>query len=601
MINAMQIRTAISVIMSLFFLWNCSTPSVPDKKIVLRLEPSAENPRNSEGDFIKLKDGRILFIYTHFTGGSGDNATANLASRISSDNGQSWSDYDGHVLANEGDMNIMSVSLIRLNKNTIALFYLRKNSEIDCIPFMRLSRDEGKSWSEAKQCIEQPGYYVMNNDRVVVLSNGRILLPVALHQSPEMQRSRGAKIMCYYSDNQGNSWERSDLVPNPQEIVLQEPGIVQMKDGRIMMFCRSDAGSQHITFSSDQGLTWLPIQPSKIVSPMSPASIERIPSTGDLLLLWNKNYEEGNPDGGIRTPFTLAVSRDEGKTWEKVKYVESDPLGWYCYTAIEFTDDGVLLGHCAGNRREHNGLETTQITWLSTEWIYKDPTPKPIVASDKNGSIELSCPESDAEIYFTLDSNPPTKSSKRYKEPIKVNKTTPLTMQAFHPNMTPSEIVSVNVGVDVYQEAPAIAADLSPGLFCNYYEGETSRVDKIKELSLVHKFVVPAFSIETRKRDENFAFKYSGYIKIPEDGIYTFYLSSNDGSRLYLNEDVFIDNDGPHGIREISNAMALRKGDYPIELSYFQWGGGLGLKLSWKGPGFEKTEIPASVLFHTEL
>ena len=46
------------------------------KEIVLRLDPKDGNPRNSEGDFIQLKDGRILFVYTHFTKGSGDNAGA---------------------------------------------------------------------------------------------------------------------------------------------------------------------------------------------------------------------------------------------------------------------------------------------------------------------------------------------------------------------------------------------------------------------------------------------------------------------------------------------------------------------------------------------
>ncbi len=585
-------------ILSTFLTFCSEHQSFSGKEIVLRLEPGPENPRNSEGDFIKLRDGKILFIYTHFTAGSGDHASAYLAGRLSNEGGKIWTTEDILVLPNEGGMNIMSVSLLRLSDGNIALFYLRKNSESDCIPYLRLSDDETKTWSEPKRCIEPTGYYVMNNDRVVQLKNGRIMLPVALHKTPETERLRGAKIMCYYSDDEGNTWLQSSLVPNPDKIVLQEPGIVELKNGDLMMFCRTNAGSQFLSFSKDQGLSWSPVQSSDIKSPMSPASIKRIPSTGDLMLVWNKNYEEGDPDGGRRTPFNLAVSRDEGKTWEKNKYLESNPKGWYCYTAIEFLEDGVLLGHCAGDRTRFNGLETTQITRLSLDWIYNDPTPNPIITSDKNGIIKLGCPLEEAEIYFTLDSSLPTKTSTRYEQPIKVKKTTPLLMQAYHPDMTASEIVSTNIGVDVFQEALKFSGELKPGLKYDYYEGKAFVVNDIKDLPLVRTSVVPQFSIESRKVEENFAFEYSGYIKIPMDGIYTFYLSSNDGSRLYLNGDVFIDNDGPHGTREVSNATALRQGDYAIQLSYFQTGGGLFLKVFWKGPDFEKAEIPGSVLFH---
>src|SRR5256885_2346681 len=60
----------------------------------LVLAPGPGNPRNSEGDFIRLKSGRLLFVYTHFTGGSGDAASAFLASRFSDDAGKTWSDKD---------------------------------------------------------------------------------------------------------------------------------------------------------------------------------------------------------------------------------------------------------------------------------------------------------------------------------------------------------------------------------------------------------------------------------------------------------------------------------------------------------------------------
>ncbi len=100
------------------------------------------------------------------------------------------------------------------------------------------------------------------------------------------------------------------------------------------------------------------------------------------------------------------------------------------------------------------------------------------------------------------------------------------------------------------------------------------------------------------EKEENFALKFDGYLSVPEDGLYTFFLVSNDGSQLKLNDKEFIDNDGPHGDREVSMGTSLRAGKHKIELNYFQQGGGKKLKLYWQGPGFDKQEIPDSVLSH---
>ena len=84
------------------------------------LPPGVSNPRNSEGDFIQLKDGRILLVYTHFTGGGGDDDAAFLAGRFSSDGGVTWTPDDVTIVPNEGQWNVMSVSLLRLQSGEIA-------------------------------------------------------------------------------------------------------------------------------------------------------------------------------------------------------------------------------------------------------------------------------------------------------------------------------------------------------------------------------------------------------------------------------------------------------------------------------------------------
>lgn len=340
------------------------------KQIALRLEPGENNPRNSEGDFIKLKDGKLLFVYTHFTESSGDYSKAHLASRVSADGGKTWSPEDKIVLENEGGINVMSVSLLRLQDGRIALFYLRKNSHTDCIPMMRVSSDETLTWSEPVECVSDTAYYVLNNDRAIQLKSGRILLPVACHQVPGGKWSGRAKITCLYSDDSGKNWHIGDEALNPDSVVVQEPGIIELKNGSVFMFCRTDTGVQYGCTSSNGGKSWSDLKPGNIKSPLSPASIGRNPVTGDLILVWNNNYLPQG-DGKKRTPLNIAISRDEGKTWQKTKELENDPDGWYCYTAIHFEKGNLVLGYCAGNRKINNGLAVTQITLLDYDWVYR--------------------------------------------------------------------------------------------------------------------------------------------------------------------------------------------------------------------------------------
>ena len=343
------------------------------KELVLKLEPGTNNPRNSEGDFISLKDGRVLFVYSHYTGNSdSDHGSAYLAGRYSSDNGKTWTKEDKLIVQQEGTMNVMSVSLLRLQNGNIALFYLKKNSTSDCIPLLRISSDEAQTWSEPIPCItDKKGYFVLNNDRVIQLKNGRIVMAVSLHQTPEEGKwYNNGRLFSYYSDDNGQTWKAGGQVANPNNITLQEPGLVELKTGDVMMIIRSSGGIQHKSYSKDHGHTWSTVEPTNIKSPVSPATIERIPSTGDLLMVWNNNGGENPAIKGKRTPLTIAVSKDDGQTWEHVKNLEDNPDGWYCYIAMDFVGKNVLLSYCAGSQSQKSHLNITDITRLSLDWVY---------------------------------------------------------------------------------------------------------------------------------------------------------------------------------------------------------------------------------------
>ena len=123
-------------------------------------------------------------------------------------------------------------------------------------------------------------------------------------------------------------------------------------------------------------------------------------------------------------------------------------------------------------------------------------------------------------------------------------------------------------------------------------------VDELDKLKPKKSGITPDFNIDERENDRLFAFTYSGYIKIPRDGVYTFFLSTNDGGVLYMDGKRFIDADGPRTATPSSRTVSLKAGTYEIGEKYFQMGGGFSNVVSWKGPGITKEVIPSNVLFH---
>lgn len=349
------------------------TAELPASEIVLELGVSEGNPRNTEGDIVSLKDGRLFLVYTRFTGGGSDHDTADLVSRVSSDGGHTWSNRDEVVVANAGGLNVMSVSLLRLQDGRIALFYLEKNSLTDCRPVVRFSTDEAATWSTPVGIIpdSETGYYVLNNDRVIQLSGGRLLAPLALHHRPDWEKPDwNGEVGVYFSDDAGASWQRSEQWKQAHDsggkrVSAQEPGLIERKDGSLLMYIRTGAGELYRSESRDLGLNWSDPEPMGVASPQSPATIERIPGRDDLVMVWNDHSDLPVAQRKARTPLSLALSGDEGKTWSKAVVLEPDPKGWYCYTAMEFTPEALFLAYVAGEQSPGKHLSASRVRRIS--------------------------------------------------------------------------------------------------------------------------------------------------------------------------------------------------------------------------------------------
>lgn len=343
--------------------------------------PNESDNRNSEGTFIRLKNHDILFVYTRYRGnGKDDHCEADLYGLLSSDNGESFGEpFLMFSREDVGADNIMSFSLMRMKNGNIGLFYLQKQNEIHtCIPYFTASEDEGKTWGEHIRCIKEDGYYVLNNDRVIILSNRRILMPIAQHTYANVFYGPGKVFMCA-SDDEGKSWYKiSDDIKNDGTECkrnnfnavcnFMEPGIVQLENGTIWCYIRTDLGRQYESFSEDFGVTWSKALPSPFTAPDSPMCVKRL-KNDNLFAVWNPipvyNGKTTLVDSvwtGARTPLVFAVLDKDGNFANEYRKIETDENSGFCYCAIYELEDGdILLGYCAGSVDDNGCLNRLRI------------------------------------------------------------------------------------------------------------------------------------------------------------------------------------------------------------------------------------------------
>ena len=327
-------------------------------------------PRHSEGDVEVLRDGRLLLAWTEFEGGFADDARAQIMGCVSADGGKTW-DEKFLIQPNIGRRNVMSVSLLRKRNGDLLLFFLKKDGPDDLSVWMRRALREPDKWTSPTRVSSLSGYHVMNNDRVIELAGGRLLAPVARCTDIRKDHSQ-QRALCYISDDGGATWHPGKGHAGLPNSATMEPGLVELRDGRILMIIRTTLGHIYSSHSADKGDTWSAPQVMPLVAPAAPASIARIPSTGDLLILWSNNPKGAKASWKERTPLAAAISRDEGQTWEHVRNVEDDPRGSFGYCSITFVGPRVLLSYYDWRDAGQKGFDRTSLKFrtLPVEWFY---------------------------------------------------------------------------------------------------------------------------------------------------------------------------------------------------------------------------------------
>lgn len=336
------------------------------ENLVLDLGPSNNNPRNSEGSFLRAKDGAILFAYSRYTGDDwNDHCSCDIALVKSYDEGETWSEPEIIVKAEDFCVNnVMSVSGMTNLDGSLSFYFIIKENNFTTTIARAVSED-GINF-KAERCNMQgfKAYYVFNNDRIERLSNGNLVFPaamVAVSQDGEAwEGDHNYTSVVFESTDDGKSFTllkpRINLsFTRNVRTGMQEPGVYEHKNGVIRLWARTDVGYQYECFSIDNLKSFTSPEPSDFTSPCSPMEWVKAPD-GVLYAVYNPipNYNSRlTKNSWGRTPLVIRKSLDDGMTFGVMNVIEDDENRGYCYPAMFFTNDGsVLVSYCRGGYEE---------------------------------------------------------------------------------------------------------------------------------------------------------------------------------------------------------------------------------------------------------
>ena len=213
--------------------------------------------------------------------------------------------------------------------------------------------------------------------------------------------------------------------------------------------------------------------------------------------------------------------------------------------------------------------------------------------------VEIENSLASAEVRYTLDGSPPTEASALSLDSILLEDTATVKCQIFRDGLAVSRVVE-RVFERVEPRTSEEEGNKTTGLKYSYFEGEWDKLPDFSRLFPVESGKIDTCDISAKQQPEFFGFQFLGFIRVPEDAVYRFSLISDDGSCLWIGEELVVNNDGLHGSLLEGGRIALRAGFHPIRVEYFQKTGGMDFEARMGGPGSEMEPIPAGALFHRD-
>ena len=236
---------------------------------------------------------------------------------------------------------------------------------------------------------------------------------------------------------------------------------------------------------------------------------------------------------------------------------------------------------------------------LSREPIVSTPSlPEGLSLFKGEMTMEMSCRTEGAAIHYTLDGSEPTEASPEYKEPFSLTESARIRARAFKEGMVPSPEAYAMATKAEFSPAATVSG-LKQGCRYTYHLGQFSWSADVKKSPVVFGGVMEAPSIADAPDEDHFGYIFTGYIDIPEDGIWSFSLTSDDGAILEIDGKLVVNNDGSHSAITTMGRVPLMKGLHAYKLVYLEDYEGQALAWGWKAEGAERfSRVPKNNLYY---
>jgi hexosaminidase len=209
--------------------------------------------------------------------------------------------------------------------------------------------------------------------------------------------------------------------------------------------------------------------------------------------------------------------------------------------------------------------------------------------------LNVEKPLPNLTIHYTTDGELPNLQSPVLPDSFTVYHSQTIKLAAYTAEGNRGDTYTLKYQKENYAPAVTLTGTLENGLKCVYYKGSFDSTKNMSSVPPSQTFYVKYIEVPSGVKAPSFGLQYRGYINVPEKDIYSFYLTSDDGSALYIDDKKVVDNDGLHSAIERSGEVALEKGLHKFSLDFIEGGGGYTLRLLYALKNAQPQNIPSEM------
>jgi hexosaminidase len=346
--------------------------------------------------------------------------------------------------------------------------------------------------------------------------------------------------------------------------------------------------------------SWVPKAPVEaakngnqvIMTPGSPLYFDAIPDKNSLPAVYNFNVVPK----GLTDLEAKNIIGAQANIW--TEYIPTERRADYMYMPRMTALSEVLWTNHKDYEQYQQRLKSHYNRLDILNVHYRLPDLEGFVASSvftEQDTLWIKKPMDGLTIRYTTDNTQPNINSTVLSQPLIITQPLLIRVSAFRPDGSRGDVYDLKYQKQTLAE-PETVTGVSDGLICKQYKGQFRRTTRMPDTKPDTVLKVQNIVVPKEAEAPSFGLKYRGYLDVPADGIYSFYLTCDDGGTLKIANREVVDNDGNHSAIEKNGQVALKKGLHSIALDFIEGGGGYTLKLKYSLNGSEPQDIPAQWL-----